>query len=179
VSVHDPVIHPRKGAHAGPPLQSSGYSPSFPGSCQGMPVLRALPGLGGTGILPVIDRRDACPTNAANARPYLRKRLIMGSLEIDPSLFGFLSPKRNLIDILYVGSYGCDSRNSVRVCCEILSDHRGYVSEPNQDTLRHERNAGTTGIISPAAEPARKSSEGADRPSFQATDRDGSLPWKC
>ncbi len=28
----------------------------------GMPVLRALPGLGGTGILPVIDGRDACPT---------------------------------------------------------------------------------------------------------------------
>ncbi len=27
-----------------------------------MPVLRTLPVLGGTGILPVIDRRDTCPT---------------------------------------------------------------------------------------------------------------------
>jgi len=35
---------------------------SFPGSSLGMPVFSALAGLGGTGILPVIDRRDACLT---------------------------------------------------------------------------------------------------------------------
>jgi hypothetical protein len=41
---------------------------SFPGSCLGMPVFRALPGLGGTGILPVIDRRVACPTRGFHLR---------------------------------------------------------------------------------------------------------------
>jgi hypothetical protein len=43
-----------------------------------MPVLRALPGLGGTGILPVIDRRDACPT-----------RVFSSSVVIAPIMGGY------------------------------------------------------------------------------------------